>query len=105
MNDMNKFKYLLMFFASILSLLLSITLYEIQPHVYDLISLIFFLYMALISTSFAIYSFCIIKKIINYNKIIMWGLIGLYAFGVAISIFSVGLFYFPILVIFIWWSK
>ena len=86
--------------ASILSFILSIVQYSIQISI-SFISSIFFLYMGIISLSIAVYSIGILNEKSSYNKVIFWILIILFAFGVMISIFSVGIFYLPILIILI----
>ncbi len=85
--------------VSILPLILSVMFYSQTPTVF--ISSLFFLYMGIISFSIVIYSIGIVTERNTYNKIIFWSLIFLFALGTAISIFSVGIFYLPVLIILI----
>ncbi len=85
--------------ASILSLILSVILYNQIPT--GFIFSLFCLYMGIISLSIAFYSISIITEKNTYNKIIFWSLIFWFALGTVISIFSVGIFYLPVLIILI----
>ncbi|GCC11079.1 hypothetical protein IPdc08_01126 [archaeon] len=85
--------------VSILSLILSVIFYNQTPT--DFIFSLFSLYMVIISLSITVYSISIITKKNTYNKIIFWSLIFLFAVGTVISIFSVGIFYLPVLIILI----
>ncbi len=89
--------------VSILSLILSVIFYNQIPtgFYFSIFSLFFCLYMGVISLSIAVYSIGIITERNTYNKIIFWSLIFLFALGTVISIFSVGIFYLPVLIILI----
>lgn len=86
--------------VSILSLILSIAFYSTLTSTGFIFSL-FCLYMGIISLSIAVYSISIITEKNTYNKIIFWSLIFLFALGTVISIFGVGIFYLPVLIILI----
>ncbi len=89
--------------VSILSLILSVIFYNQIPtgFYFSIFCLFFCLYMGIISLLIAVYSIGIITEKNTYNKIIFWSLIFLFALGTAISIFSVGIFYLPVLIILI----
>ena len=61
----------------------------------------FFLYMGVISLLIAVYSIRALTGKGFYSRVIFWNLIILFALGVVISIFSVGIFYLPILIVLI----
>ncbi len=86
--------------VSILSLILSIAFYSTLTSTGFIFSL-FCLYMGIISLSIAVYSISIITEKNTHNKIIFWSLIFLFALGTVISIFGVGIFYLPVLIILI----